>query len=82
LRVLDISRLRLRHAELTYLSACGTTRTSANLADEAIHITAAFQIVASLAEGIPVDLRDALTGIDATNLDRVIRAAQHAGRRK
>ncbi len=40
------------------------------------------KIVASLAEGIPVDLRDALTGIDATNLDRVICAAQHAGGRK
>lgn len=36
------------------------------------------RIAASLAEGIPVDLRDALTGMDATNVGRAIRAMLHA----
>jgi hypothetical protein len=39
------------------------------------------KIVASLAEGIPVDLRDALTGLDATNLDLVAQAVRRAGGR-
>lgn len=38
----DISRLRLRDVHLAYLSACSTTRTRPELADEAIHITGAF----------------------------------------
>jgi hypothetical protein len=37
------------------------------------------KIIASLAEGIPVDLRDALTGLDAVNLDLVTQAVQRAG---
>jgi len=44
LSVLDVSRLRLRHAELAYLSACSTATNSPNLADENIHIVAAFQL--------------------------------------
>jgi len=44
LSVAEISRLRLRDAELAYLSACSTTDTSPSLADEAIHITAGFQL--------------------------------------
>ncbi|GII88779.1 CHAT domain-containing protein [Sphaerisporangium siamense] len=44
LTVTAISRLRLAHAELAYLSACDTTRGNQNLADEAVHITAAFQL--------------------------------------
>jgi hypothetical protein len=39
------------------------------------------KIIASLAEGIPVDLRDALTGLDASNLDLVTRAVRRAGGR-
>ena len=39
------------------------------------------RIAASLAEGIPVDLRDALTGLDETNLDLVTAAVLHAGGR-
>lgn len=39
------------------------------------------RISASLAEGIPVDLRDALTGLDADNLDLVIQAVLHTGGR-
>ena len=44
LSVAEISRLRLRDAELAYLSACSTTDTSPALVDEAIHITAGFQL--------------------------------------
>jgi hypothetical protein len=36
------------------------------------------RIAASLAEGIPVDLQDTLTGLDDTNLELVVRAIRHA----
>lgn len=38
------------------------------------------RIAASLAEGIPIDLRAALTGLDADNLDLVTQAVLHTGR--
>lgn len=41
LTVTALSRLHLADAELAFLSACSTTQTSAALADEAVHITAA-----------------------------------------
>jgi len=44
LTVLDITRLRLDHASLAYLSACGTGEVSATLPDEVIHIASAFQL--------------------------------------
>ena len=44
LTVADISELRLEDAGLAYLSACSTSRTRRELADEAIHITGAFQL--------------------------------------
>jgi tetratricopeptide (TPR) repeat protein len=44
LTVLDISRLNLAGNRLAYLSACNTTRGNLDLADEAIHITSAFQL--------------------------------------
>ena len=39
-----ITRLDLRHARLVYLSACSTTDTNQEQADEATHLTAAFQL--------------------------------------
>ena len=36
------------------------------------------RLAASLADGIPVDLRDALTGIDDHNINLVITAVLHA----
>lgn len=39
-----ITRLNLRHAQLAYLSACSTTDTNQEHADEATHLTAAFQL--------------------------------------
>jgi CHAT domain-containing protein len=42
--VAAISRLHLADAGLAYLSACSTTDTSPRLTDEAVHITAAFQL--------------------------------------
>jgi hypothetical protein len=38
-------------------------------------------IAASLAEGLPVDLRDALTGLDSTNIHLVAAAVLHANGR-
>jgi hypothetical protein len=34
----------------------------------------ALRLAASLADGIPVDLRDAFTGMDTANVDRAVRA--------
>jgi hypothetical protein len=39
-------------------------------------------LAASLADGYPVDLREALTGLDETNLDLVVHAVQHANGRR
>ncbi len=36
------------------------------------------RLAASLAEGVPVDLRDALTGLDSRNAELVSRAVKHA----
>jgi hypothetical protein len=36
------------------------------------------RLAASLADGIPVDLRDAFTGMDAANVDRAVGAMLHA----
>lgn len=44
LTVVDIARLRLREAELVFLSACSTAAASRNLTDEAIHVASAFQL--------------------------------------
>ena len=44
LSVAAISRLRLTDAQLAYLSACSTARTSLHLVDEAVHIAGAFQL--------------------------------------
>jgi hypothetical protein len=44
LSVARLSRLDLPDAALAYLSACATSQTSAVLADEAVHVTSAFQI--------------------------------------
>jgi hypothetical protein len=43
LTVARISQLRLPNAELAYLSACSTTRSDRRLADQAVHLTGAFQ---------------------------------------
>lgn len=40
------------------------------------------KLAASLADGIPVDLRDAFTGMDAINVDRAVRAMLHASGRR
>ncbi|PWW24225.1 CHAT domain-containing protein [Geodermatophilus normandii] len=44
LTVLELTRLRLEDAELAFLSACATARTSLRLADEAIQLAAACQV--------------------------------------
>ncbi|MDF2258350.1 CHAT domain-containing protein [Streptantibioticus ferralitis] len=44
LTVAGIARLRLTHADMAYLSACSTTDTNPDHADEATHITAAFHL--------------------------------------
>jgi hypothetical protein len=44
LTVTAISGLRLDRGELAYLSACSVTHTAVDHADEAVHLTAAFQL--------------------------------------
>jgi tetratricopeptide (TPR) repeat protein len=44
LTVTSISKLRLTGAELAFLSACSTSGSSRGLLDQAVHITAAFQL--------------------------------------
>ncbi|MGW0201126.1 CHAT domain-containing protein [Nonomuraea sp. NPDC003201] len=44
LAIPEISKLRLDHAELAYLSACSTAHRGTQLADEAIHLASAFQL--------------------------------------
>jgi hypothetical protein len=39
------------------------------------------RLAASVADGIPVDLRDAMTGMDAANVDRAVQAMLHAAGR-
>jgi hypothetical protein len=39
------------------------------------------RLAASLADGIPVDLRDASTGMDTANVDRAVQAMLHAAGR-
>jgi hypothetical protein len=50
LGVLDVSRLRIADADLAFLSACETARTTSQLRDEAIHITSAFQLASRSGE--------------------------------
>lgn len=40
------------------------------------------RLAASLAGGIPADLRDAFTGMDTANVDRAVRAMLHASGRR
>ncbi|HEY6856875.1 MAG TPA: hypothetical protein VI194_11785 [Mycobacterium sp.] len=40
------------------------------------------RIIASLADGIPVNLRETLTGLDAANIGRVVTAVRHVGGQK
>ncbi|MEU8232255.1 CHAT domain-containing protein [Actinoplanes sp. NPDC048967] len=49
LTVTAISGLRLDRGKLAYLSACSVTHTTADHADEAVHLTAAFQLAGYLA---------------------------------
>jgi CHAT domain-containing protein len=44
LPVADISRLRLDHAELAYLSACSTAHRGIQAVDESLHLASAFQL--------------------------------------
>ncbi|MGP4004645.1 CHAT domain-containing protein [Streptomyces sp. 8N706] len=44
LKVTEIISLRIDHAELAYLGACSSARSSLNLPNEAIHISSAFQL--------------------------------------
>lgn len=44
LTVEQLSAMELPHADLAYLSACGTSHTHPHSADEALHITGAFQL--------------------------------------
>jgi tetratricopeptide (TPR) repeat protein len=91
LSVVDVARLRL-DTDLAFLSACGTARTGAQLADEAIHLAAAFQLAGYrhvIATLWPVGDRPAIriadhvyTTLAAENADHAARALHDATRRR
>jgi CHAT domain-containing protein len=66
LTVVDVSRQRLQHAGLAFLSACSTARPG-RLTDEAIHLASAFQLAGYrhvIATLWPIDDLDAVTLAD------------------
>ncbi|AWW43519.1 hypothetical protein DN051_44120 (plasmid) [Streptomyces cadmiisoli] len=65
--VLDICRARPRSAQLAFLAACGTARTTERLTDEAIHVTSSF-----LLAGFPAAV-GTLWEIDSTHADHMTR---------
>lgn len=65
--VREICQVRPRAAQLAFLAACGTARTSEHLSDEAIHITSSF-----LLAGFPTAV-GTLWKIDSTHADQVTR---------
>jgi CHAT domain-containing protein len=93
LTVTAMAPLALDHAQLAYLSACGTTRvTNTRLLDEAIHLTSAFQLAGfphmigtlwEIDDAIAVDIADtfytALASSDgAVDSHRAAHALHHA----
>jgi tetratricopeptide (TPR) repeat protein len=95
LTVAALAPVALDHAQLAYLSACGTARTSdIRLLDEAIHLTSAFQLAGfpsvigtqwEIDDAIAVDIADtfytALTSPDGTlDPSHAARALHHATR--
>jgi CHAT domain-containing protein len=76
LTVRDLARLRLPSAQLAYLSACDTLRTSPQLADEAVHIVSALQIA-----GFPHVVGSLWHVVDAIGADvaRDLYEALHTG---
>jgi CHAT domain-containing protein len=96
LTIAAISQLRLDGAELAYLSACSTAEAQPRLADEAVHITASFQLAGyrhvigtlwpvndQAATDIATDLYSRLTSGDGNRLDTrgAALALHHAVRR-
>ncbi|WP_327722043.1 CHAT domain-containing protein [Streptomyces sp. NBC_00490] len=65
--VREICQVRPRVAQLAFLAACGTARTTEHLSDEAIHITSSF-----LLAGFPTAV-GTLWKIDSTHADKVTR---------
>ena len=92
-----LAPLALDHAQLAYLSACGTARaTDSRLLDEAIHLASAFQLAGfphvigtlwpindAAARDITKDFYDDLTANGKTRpqISRSARALHHAIRR-
>jgi hypothetical protein len=96
LTVTAISRLRMSDVDLAYLSACSTTGSSQNLADQAVHITAAFQLAGyqqvigtlwpigdAAAAAMAIDIYTHLTdnGTRPPRTERAAEAVHHAIRR-
>ncbi|MDQ0605010.1 hypothetical protein QF037_009355 [Streptomyces canus] len=65
--VRELCQVRPRAAQLAFLAACGTARTTEHLSDEAIHITSSF-----LLAGFPTAV-GTLWKIDSTHADQVTR---------
>jgi CHAT domain-containing protein len=87
LTVAGIAGLELAKARLAYLSACATSHTTPSMADEAVHITSAFQlagypqvigtlwpVVDSVARAVALDVYGQLTGEGAGEADPALSA--------
>ncbi|GGN13716.1 CHAT domain-containing protein [Streptomyces fuscichromogenes] len=88
LTVFEISRLELPRAKLAYLSACTTSLGPRHLADEAVHLAAAFQqagfphvigtlwpVEDAVAKSVCVDVYDALPGLDTKSAAEALNRA-------
>jgi hypothetical protein len=72
----EIAALRLDGAELAYLSACGTSRGGTTLADEAIHLAAAFQLAGyTQSVGTLWEIGDAFAAMAAVEFHRILAPA-------
>ncbi|WP_307132826.1 CHAT domain-containing protein [Streptomyces aurantiacus] len=88
LTVFEISRLELPRAKLAYLSACTTSLGPRQLADEAVHLAAAFQqagfphvigtlwsVEDAVAKSLCAEVYDALPSLDTTSAAEALHRA-------
>jgi tetratricopeptide (TPR) repeat protein len=80
LTVAALTRLNLESAELVYLSACATTTTTPELADEALHITGACQLAGFRhVIGTLWRVQDSVAGLVAEKFYAALATPEHGG---